>query len=76
MPVADALVGHCVHNLAMHPAQPDVLFMQKHWHVMRSNNAGTSWDKISGNLPSDFGFPIGVHPNEPETVYVVTITND
>ena len=76
IPVADAPVGHCVHNIAMHPAQPEVLFMQKHWHVMRSDNGGASWDKISGNLPSDFGFPIGVHPNEPETIYVIPITSD
>lgn len=69
-------VGHCVHNLAMHPARPGVLFMQKHWDVMRSDDAGASWSEISGNLPSDFGFPIAVHAHEPETVYVVPIKSD
>jgi hypothetical protein len=76
IPNPTAEVGHCVHNLAMHPSRPDVLFMQKHWDVMRSDNAGDSWREVSGNLPSDFGFPIAVHAHEPETVYVVPILSD
>ena len=76
IPDPDAEVGHCVHHLAMHPARPDVLFMQKHWDVMRSDDAGESWREISGDLPTDFGFPIDVHAHEPETVYVVPITSD
>jgi photosystem II stability/assembly factor-like uncharacterized protein len=76
IPDPDADVGHCVHNIAMHPARPDVLFMQKHWDVMRSDNAGDSWYEVSGNLPSDFGFPIAVHAHEPDTVYVVPIKSD
>ncbi|MEZ4728773.1 MAG: hypothetical protein R3E79_16695 [Caldilineaceae bacterium] len=66
----------CVHNLALHPSQPDVVFMQKHWDVMRTDNAGDLWHEISGNLPSDFGFPIAVHAHEPETVYVIPIKSD
>ena len=76
IPDPDAEVGHCVHNLAMHPSQPDTLFMQKHWDVMRSDNAGDAWHEVSGNLPSDFGFPIAVHAHEPETIYVVPIKSD
>jgi photosystem II stability/assembly factor-like uncharacterized protein len=76
LPDPDADVGHCVHCLAMHPSRPNVLFMQKHWDVMRSDDAGESWKEISGNLPTDFGFPIGVHAHEPETIYVVPITSD
>jgi photosystem II stability/assembly factor-like uncharacterized protein len=76
IPDPDAEVGHCVHRIAMHPARPNVLYMQKHWDVMRSDDAGESWREISGNLPSDFGFPIGVHAHEPDTVYVVPITSD
>ncbi len=76
IPDPDAEVGHCVHRIAMHPARPDVLFMQKHWDVMRSDDAGESWREISGNLPSDFGFPIDVHAHEPDTVYVVPIKSD
>ncbi len=76
LPVSDAEVGHCVHGLAMHPARPDILYMQKHWDVMRSDNAGNMWHEVSGNLPSDFGFPIAVHAHEPETVYVVPIKSD
>jgi len=76
LPDPTAEVGHCVHNLAMHPSRPNVLFMQKHWDVMRSDNAGDSWHEISGNLPSDFGFPIAVHTHEPETIYVIPIKSD
>ncbi|HEY7136075.1 MAG TPA: exo-alpha-sialidase [Acidimicrobiia bacterium] len=76
IPDDDAEVGHCVHRIAMHPSRPDVLFMQKHWDVMRSDDGGDSWREVSGNLPSDFGFPIAIHAHEPDTVYVVPITSD
>ena len=76
IPDPDAEVGHCVHRLAMHPDRPHVLFMQKHWDVMRSDDGGESWHEVSGNLPTDFGFPIDVHAHEPDTVYVVPITSD
>jgi photosystem II stability/assembly factor-like uncharacterized protein len=76
IPDSDAEVGHCVHHLAMHPSNPEVIYMQKHWDVMRTDNGGKSWEEVSGNLPSDFGFPIEVHPHEPDTVYVVPITSD
>jgi len=76
MPDPKAEVGHCVHRIAMHRSRPDVLFMQKHWDVMRSDNGGESWREVSGNLPSDFGFVIDVHAHEPETVYVVPIKSD
>ena len=76
LPDPAAEVGHCVHNIAMHPSRPNVLFMQKHWDVMRSDDSGSSWREVSGNLPSDFGFPIAVHTHEPETIYVVPIKSD
>jgi hypothetical protein len=76
IPDQDAEVGHCVHRIAMHPSRPDVLFMQKHWDVMRSDDAGESWHEISGDLPTDFGFAIGVHSHQPDTVYVVPIKSD
>jgi photosystem II stability/assembly factor-like uncharacterized protein len=75
-PNPTAEVGHCVHHIAMHPSRPGVLFMQKHWDVMRSDNAGDNWHEISGNLPTDFGFVIDVHSHEPETLYVVPIKSD
>ena len=76
IPDPDAEVGHCVHRIAMHASRPGTLFVQKHWDVMRSENAGDSWNEVSGNLPSDFGFPIDVHAHEPETIYVVPIKSD
>src|SRR5438093_909131 len=75
-PNPTAEVGHCVHRIAMHRSRPGVLFMQKHWDVMRSDDAGESWQEVSGNLPSDFGFPIDVHAHEPDTIYVVPIKSD
>ncbi len=76
IPNPTAEVGHCVHHLAMHPSRPETLFMQKHWDVMRSDDAGENWRRISGDLPTDFGFAIDVHAHEPETVYVVPIKSD
>ncbi|HSK94992.1 MAG TPA: sialidase family protein [Euzebyales bacterium] len=76
LPEPEAKAGHCVHKLAMHPSRPETLFMQKHWDVCRSDDAGDHWTEVSGNLPSDFGFPVAVHAHEPETIYVVPITSD
>jgi len=76
LPNPTAEVGHCVHRIAMHRSRPGVLFMQKHWDVMRSDDAGESWHEVSGNLPTDFGFPIEVHAHEPDTIYVVPIKSD
>jgi photosystem II stability/assembly factor-like uncharacterized protein len=76
MPDPEAEVGHCVHRIAMHPSRPETLFMQKHWDVMRSDDGGESWQEVSGNLPSDFGFVIDVHAHEPETIYVIPIKSD
>jgi photosystem II stability/assembly factor-like uncharacterized protein len=76
LPDPDAEVGHCVHRITLHPSRPDVLFMQKHWDVLRTDDAGEQWNEVSGNLPADFGFPIDVHAHEPETIYVVPITSD
>src|SRR4029077_21092223 len=76
IPDPKAEVGHCVHRLAMHRSRPNTLFMQKHWDVMRTDNAGESWHEVSGNLPTDFGFVIDVHSHEPETIFVVPIKSD
>jgi len=76
LPDPTAEVGHCVHRIAAHPSRPDTLYMQKHWDVMRSDDAGDNWREVSGNLPTDFGFVIDVNSNEPETVYVVPIKSD
>jgi photosystem II stability/assembly factor-like uncharacterized protein len=76
IPDQDAEVGHCVHRIAMHPSRPETLFMQKHWDVMRTDDAAENWREISGNLPTDFGFVIDVHAHEPETIYVIPITSD
>src|SRR5947207_6511860 len=76
IPDPNAEVGFCVHRIAQHRARPKTLFMQLHWDVMRTDDAGENWREVSGNLPTDFGFPIDVHAHEPETIYVVPIKSD
>jgi photosystem II stability/assembly factor-like uncharacterized protein len=76
IPDPNAEIGHCVHRIAMHPSKPNTLYMQKHWDVLRTDDAGENWREVSGNLPTDFGFPIEVHAHEPETIYVVPIKSD
>jgi photosystem II stability/assembly factor-like uncharacterized protein len=76
LPDPEAEIGHCVHHIAMHPSNSKVLFMQKHWDVMRSDDAGDNWYEVSGNLPSDFGFVIDVNSNKPDMIYVVPIKSD
>ena len=76
IPDPAAEIGHCIHHMAVHPSLPGVLFMQKHWDVMRTDDAGDNWREVSGNLPTDFGFVIDVHAHEPETIYVVPIKSD
>ncbi len=76
IPDPTAETGHCVHRISMHAANPNVLFMQRHRHVMRSDDCGGNWYEVSGNLPIDFGFPIAVHAHEANTIYVVPIKSD
>ncbi|TAK67730.1 MAG: exo-alpha-sialidase, partial [Bacteroidetes bacterium] len=76
IPDPTAEIGHCIHRMAMHKSRPNVLYMQKHWDVMRSDDHGDSWHEISGNLPTDFGFVIDVHAHEPDTIFVVPIKSD
>jgi photosystem II stability/assembly factor-like uncharacterized protein len=65
--------GQCVHKVTRHPARPERLFLQNHGGVYRSDDEGGSWTSIAAGLPADFGFPIVVHPHEPDTVYVFPI---
>ncbi|MFM2123847.1 MAG: hypothetical protein RL328_298 [Acidobacteriota bacterium] len=76
IPNPTAEVGHCVHRIAMHPSRPNTLYMQKHWDVLRTDDAGEHWTEVSGNLPTDFGFVIDVHAHEPETIFTVPIKSD
>jgi hypothetical protein len=64
--------GHCVHRMAMHPSQPNVIYQQNHCGMYRSDNAAEDWIDIGEEkLPTRFGFPIVVHPTDPRTIYVV-----
>jgi hypothetical protein len=62
--------GQCVHKVTRHPARPQRMYMQNHGGVYRSDDHGGSWESIADGLPVDFGFPVVVHPHEPDTVYV------
>jgi photosystem II stability/assembly factor-like uncharacterized protein len=68
--------GQCVHKIAAHPDVPNRIFAQNHGGVYRSDNGGDQWTSIADGLPSDFGFPVVVHPHKPETVFVFPLTAD
>src|SRR5258708_1680690 len=68
--------GQCVHKVAMHPSNPDRLFAQNHFGVYRSQDWGTSWQAVEDGLPSNFGFPMLVHPTQPDTAYVFPLVAD
>ncbi|TDO52648.1 hypothetical protein EV643_102487 [Kribbella sp. VKM Ac-2527] len=76
MPDPDPEFGQCVHKLAAHPDVPERMFAQNHHGVYRTDDGGAIWKSIADGLPSDFGFPIVVHPHEPETVYVFPLIAD
>jgi photosystem II stability/assembly factor-like uncharacterized protein len=69
--------GQCVHKMALHPSQPQVIYQQNHCGVYRSDNAGADWIDIGeGKLPSRFGFPVAVHPHDPRTLYLALEQSD
>jgi photosystem II stability/assembly factor-like uncharacterized protein len=67
--------GYCVHDIAIHPSRPETVFAQEHCHVYRSDDDGAKWTDVGPGRTAeqgfDFGFPIAVHPHEPETIYIV-----
>jgi len=72
----DGDIGHCVHNMMRAPGDGDLLYQQNHHGVWRSADGGRSWDDITAGLPSTFGFPIRVHPRDPETIFTLPLNGD
>ncbi len=68
--------GQCVHKIAMHPARPERLFLQNHWGLYRSDDGAESWMDVADGVPSDFGFPVLMHPKNPDCVYVAPVESD
>ena len=68
--------GQCVHKITLHPAHPERLFLQNHWGIYRSDNCAENWTDISNGVPSDFGFPIVMHPHNPDCAYVVPVESE
>jgi photosystem II stability/assembly factor-like uncharacterized protein len=68
--------GQCVHKVVRHAARPERLYLQNHWGLYRSDDAGDSWQDIARDVPSDFGFCIAIHPHDPETAYIVPLESD
>lgn len=72
----DGETGHCVHNMMRAPGTEDILYQQNHHGVWRSANGGRSWDDITAGLPSTFGFPVRVHPRDPDTLWTLPLNGD
>ena len=68
--------GQCVHKIALHPARPERLFLQNHWGLYRSDDCGEHWTDIANGVPSDFGFPVVIHPRDPDCVYAVPVESE
>ena len=68
--------GQCVHKVVHHPSRPERLFLQNHWGLYRSDDWGDSWQDIANGVPSDFGFAMTMHPQNPDTVYIVPLESD
>jgi serine/threonine protein kinase len=68
--------GQCVHKIALHPSRPERLYLQNHWGIYRTDNAGERWIDIANGVPSDFGFPILVHPHNPDCAFVIPVDSD
>jgi hypothetical protein len=68
--------GQCVHKVVHHPSRPERLFLQNHWGLYRSDDWGASWQDIANGVPSDFGFAMAIHPQNPDTVYIVPLESD
>jgi hypothetical protein len=62
--------------MAAHPARPERIFLQNHWGIYRSDDYAESWIDIGNGLPSDFGFPVVMHPGNPDCVYTVPVESD
>lgn len=75
-PESQAEVGFCVHKMGMAPGNPNLLYQQNHQGVYRSENGGQTWQWINEGLPSTFGFPLVVHPHDPNTIYVIPLNGD
>lgn len=76
MPEKNPEFGQCVHKIALHPARPERLFLQNHRGIYRSDNCADSWTDIANGVPSDFGFPIVMHPHNPDCAYVVPVESE
>ena len=74
--LAEGGVGSCVHGLVLDPTDPGRLYQQNHRGVYRSTDAGDTWEPAGDGLPSTFGFPIAMHPRDPETLYTVPLESD
>ena len=68
--------GQCVHKVVQAPQRPDRMFLQNHWGLYRSDDRGESWIDIANGVPSDFGFPMAIHPSNPECAWIVPLESD
>ena len=68
--------GQCVHKVVQSKAKPERMYLQNHWGLYRSDDRGETWSDIANGVPSDFGFPIGMHPKDPESAWIIPLESD
>jgi len=68
--------GQCVHKVAQSKQRPTRMFLQNHWGLYRSDDRGETWTDIANGVPSDFGFPVAIHPRQDDTAWIVPLESD
>jgi photosystem II stability/assembly factor-like uncharacterized protein len=68
--------GQCVHKVVQSKRQPERMYLQNHWGLYRSDDRGETWNDVANGVPSDFGFAIAIHPEDPDTAWIVPLEAD
>ena len=68
--------GQCVHKVVQSKGRPERMFLQNHWGLYRSDDRGESWTDIANGVPSDFGFALGTHPQDPDCAWIIPLEAD
>ncbi len=76
LPDKDPEFGQCVHKVVQAGSKPERMFLQNHWGLYRSDDRGESWTDVANGVPSDFGFGMVIHPEDPDSAWIVPLESD